>query len=84
MTIPAPRFRAVEQHTGEVAARPALSEADELCRELDTLRELQTRIQELEAEVEHQRYLRGLLVTENAQLRQERDTALAVQRRTSW
>jgi len=51
----APRFNSVNALKGVVAERPskflaALSEADNICRELDELRELQTRVQELEAE----------------------------------
>lgn len=50
-----PEIRIVNALTGEVADRPSrfmqsLSEADNYVRELDTVRELQTRVQELEAE----------------------------------
>jgi hypothetical protein len=53
MSIPAPRARLVDALSGDVAPTAyfkALSEADSLCAELDTLRELQTRNQELAAE----------------------------------
>lgn len=49
----APRARIVDALSGQKApARffQALSEADNLCAELDTLRELQTRVDELAAE----------------------------------
>jgi uncharacterized coiled-coil DUF342 family protein len=51
----APPVRRVDMLSGDVAPTKyfaALSEADKLCAELDGLRELQTRIQELEAENE--------------------------------
>lgn len=53
MSIPAPQARLVDALSGEKAPNAyfkALSEADNLCAELDTLRELQTRNQELAAE----------------------------------
>lgn len=49
----APLARRVDMLSGEVAPTKyfqALSEADDLCREIDGLRELQTRVQELVAE----------------------------------
>lgn len=51
----APRFRSLDQLTGEIAERPdkfrqALSEADDFIKELDGVRELRTRLQEVEAE----------------------------------
>lgn len=49
----APLARRVDMLSGDVAPTKyfqALSEADNLCRELDELRELQTRVAELTAE----------------------------------
>jgi hypothetical protein len=53
--VSAPQVRIVDALSGNIAAPPeeffrALAEADEVCRERDMLRELQTRVQELEAE----------------------------------
>jgi len=76
----APQFNSVNVLKGEVAERPskflaALSEADSLCRELDELRETQTRVQELAAE---NRELRD----ENLKLRVQLERAK--QGRSGW
>lgn len=73
----APKVRRVDALTGRVANERffgALSEADSLCRELDGVRELQCRIDELEEELSDLRDLHIRTVCENARLRQERDT----------
>lgn len=90
----APRVRRVNAFNGQVAPTKyfqALSEADNLCRELDGLRELQCRVQELEAEnaelserlqssYEAHDITRGLLAVANreiARIKSERDTLRA-------
>lgn len=84
-----PAFRAVDALSGEVAKRPsawwaANSEADEFCRELEGLRELQCRVEDLELELAEEQELRMRLVRKNAELKQklaraesERDTLRA-------
>lgn len=81
----APLARRVDMLSGDVAPTryfQALSEADNLCRELDTLHELQCRNAELEAEnTDLAERLRDLQETHQATLgllaraRAERDTA---------
>lgn len=64
----APHTRRVNALTGEVADSgffKALSEADEFVREIDTVRELQTRVDELTAE---NRDLRAELAEANRKL----------------
>jgi cell shape-determining protein MreC len=75
----APLARIVDQYSGRKATQffRALSEADELCAELDGLRELQCRVQELEAE-------NAELKTQLAAARSERDTANTRRGRTGW